>query len=191
MKLLEKTTQRKANFSAANSGGSNAIQKKAVSVIQKVAPEEEVQQHKSDGTIQKVDPTDLEEEPLGVTQHKKSQEIPTNEIPKQGNENKTGMPDDLKSGIENLSGMDMSHVSVHYNSTQPAQLNALAYAQGSDIHVASGQEKHLPHEAWHVVQQAQGRVIPTTEMKTGVEVNDDPRLEHEADVMGEKASSFI
>ncbi len=34
-----------------------------------------------------------------------------------------------------------------------ASIQAEAYAQGSDIHVGSGQEKHLPHEAWHVVQQ--------------------------------------
>jgi hypothetical protein len=79
--------------------------------------------------------------------------------------NNTGLPDNLKSGIENLSGMSMDHVNVHYNSSQPAQLNALAYAQGSDIHVAPGQEQHLPHEAWHVVQQAQGRVQPTVQMK--------------------------
>jgi hypothetical protein len=75
--------------------------------------------------------------------------------------NNTGLPDQLKSGIESLSGLSMDHVRVHYNSAQPAQLNALAYAQGSDIHLAPGQERHLPHEAWHVVQQAQGRVRPT------------------------------
>jgi hypothetical protein len=185
---FEKTTaQKKSNYSAANSSSSSAIQKKAVSVIQKAAPEEEVQQHKSDRTVQKAAAPDLEEKPLGVTQHKISKENPVNEIPAQRKENKTGMPDNLKSGIENLSGMNMDHVRVHYNSSQPAQLNALAYAQGSDIHVAPGQEKHLPHEAWHVVQQAQGRVQPTTQMKTGVAVNDDPGLEHEADVMGEKA----
>jgi hypothetical protein len=45
----------------------------------------------------------------------------------------------------------------------------------------------LPHEAWHVVQQAQGRVKPTMQMKDGVPVNDDKGLEHEADVMGAKA----
>ena len=66
--------------------------------------------------------------------------------------NVTGMPDDLKSGVESLSGMDMSDVKVHYNSSKPAQLNALAYAQGNEIHVGSGQEKHLAHEAWHVAQ---------------------------------------
>ena len=101
--------------------------------------------------------------------------------------NNTGLPDHLKSGIESLSGMSMDHVKVHYNSPQPAQLNAHAYAQGSDIHVAPGQEQHLPHEAWHVVQQAQGRVKPTMQMKTGVPVNDDAGLEAEADVMGTKA----
>jgi hypothetical protein len=101
--------------------------------------------------------------------------------------NNTGLPDQLKSGIESLSGLSMDHVRVHYNSSQPAQLNALAYAQGSDIHLAPGQERHLPHEAWHVVQQAQGRVRPTLQMKDGVQVNDDVGLECEADVMGTKA----
>ena len=101
--------------------------------------------------------------------------------------NNTSLPDNLKSGIESLSGMSMDSVKVHYNSSQPAQLNALAYAQGTDIHVAPGQEQHLPHEAWHVVQQAQGRVKPTMQMKEGVPVNDDRSLEHEADVMGVKA----
>jgi hypothetical protein len=83
--------------------------------------------------------------------------------------------------------MSMDSVKVHYNSEKPAQLNALAYAQGTDIHVAPGQEQHLPHEAWHVVQQAQGRVQPTMQMKEGVPVNDDLGLEHEADVMGARA----
>lgn len=102
--------------------------------------------------------------------------------------NNTGLPDNLKSGIESLSGMSMDHVKVHYNSSQPAQLNAHAYAQGSEIHVAPGQEQHVPHEAWHVVQQAQGRVKPTMQMKMGVSVNDDVGLETEADVMGAKAA---
>jgi hypothetical protein len=105
--------------------------------------------------------------------------------------NNTGLPDQLKRGIESLSGLSMDHVRVHYNSAHPAQLNALAYAQGSDIHLAPGQEQHLPHEAWHVVQQAQGRVRPTMQMKEGaVPVNDDAGLEAEADVMGAKALAF-
>ena len=108
-------------------------------------------------------------------------------IPVQKKANTTGLPDNLKSGVENLSGIDISDVKVHYSSAKPAQLQALAYAQGTDIHVGPGQEKHLPHEAWHVVQQKQGRVQPTVQMKEGVAVNDDKGLETEADVMGEAA----
>tara|TARA_A100000164_G_scaffold275481_1_gene247492 strand:- start:135 stop:929 length:795 start_codon:yes stop_codon:yes gene_type:complete len=104
--------------------------------------------------------------------------------------NQTGLPDNLKSGIESLSGMSMDSVQVHYNSDKPAQLNALAYAQGSNIHVGPGQEKHVPHEAWHVVQQAQGRVNPTKETSGGTQINDDKSLETEADVMGAKAAQF-
>jgi hypothetical protein len=105
--------------------------------------------------------------------------------------NITGLPDILKAGVESLSGMSLDHVKVHYNSAQPAQLNALACAQGSDIHVAPGEEKHLPHEAWHIVQQAQGRVQPTMQMKDGVPVNDDAGLEREADVMGARALGVV
>lgn len=52
---------------------------------------------------------------------------------------------------------------------------------------SEGQEKHLPHEEWHVVQQEQGRVRPTIQVKDGVDINDDERLEREANVMGAKA----
>jgi len=106
--------------------------------------------------------------------------------PVQKKVNKTGLPNNLKSGIENLSGQSMDDVKVHYNSAQPAQLNAHAYAQGTNIHVAPGQEKHLPHEAWHVVQQKHGRVKPTLQMR-GINVNDNEDLEREADAMGSKA----
>jgi len=101
--------------------------------------------------------------------------------------NNTGLPDKLKAGIENLSGYSMDDVKVHYNSSKPAQLQAHAYAQGTDIHLATGQEKHLPHEAWHVVQQKQGRVKPTRQLKSKVNINDDVGLEKEADVMGREA----
>lgn len=104
--------------------------------------------------------------------------------------NATGMPNQLKAGIESLSGMDLSDVRVHANSDKPAQLSALAYAQGNDIHLGPGQEQHLPHEAWHVVQQRQGRVQPTLQM-AGVAVNDDAALEEEADAMGVKATTQL
>jgi hypothetical protein len=104
---------------------------------------------------------------------------------------KTGLPKHLKIGIENLSGYLMDDVKVHYNSEKPAQLQAQAYTQGTEIHVAPGQEKHLPHEAWHVVQQKQGRVKSTMQMKGKVNINDDAGLEKEADVMGAKAAQNI
>ncbi|GAL84526.1 hypothetical protein MYP_1754 [Sporocytophaga myxococcoides] len=103
--------------------------------------------------------------------------------------NNTGMPDNLKSGIEAMSGLSMDGVKVHYNSDKPKQLKALAYAQGNDIFVGSGQEKHLPHEAWHVVQQKEGRVEPTRK-QNGLNINDDKELENEADRMGNKAMQF-
>ena len=103
--------------------------------------------------------------------------------------NNTGLPDNLKAGVESLSGFSMDDVKVHYNSSQPATVQALAYTQGTDIHVAPGQERHLPHEAWHVAQQLAGRVEPTTEVG-GMPVNDNIDLEHEADVMGARANSL-
>lgn len=136
--------------------------------------EEDVLQGKMSGTVQRV-----EEEDDEVLQGKMAAPAPKNE---------TGLPDDLKAGVENLSGFSLDDVRVHYNSSKPATVQALAYTQGTDIHVAPGQEKHLPHEAWHVAQQMAGRVSPTTSVN-GMPVNDNAALEHEADVMGTKASA--
>jgi len=106
-------------------------------------------------------------------------------------ENHTGLPNQLKIGVERLSGISLDDVRVHYNSPKPAQLQALAYAQGTEIHVAPQQERHLPHEAWHVVQQVQGRVKPTMRLSAGMPVNDDKSLEGEADVMGARAAQMV
>ena len=110
--------------------------------------------------------------------------------PKDGQrkENKTGLPDSLKSGIENLSGMSLNDVRVHLNSDKPAKLKAHAYAQGTNIYLGPGQEHLLPHEGWHVVQQMQGRVQPTIQAK-GISINNDSALEREADLMGDKAAT--
>jgi hypothetical protein len=108
----------------------------------------------------------------------------------QKKENKTGIPDGLKAGMESVSGMSLNDVSVHRNSDKPAQLQAHAYAQGTDVHLAPGQEKHLPHELGHVVQQKQGRVAPTVQLKGQTPVNDSPSLEKEADTLGAKAKSL-
>ena len=105
----------------------------------------------------------------------------------QRKEDSNGLPVGLRAGVESLSGQSMSDVTVHRNSDKPAQLQAHAYAQGTDIHLGPGQEQHLPHEAWHVAQQKQGRVEPTTQLKAATLINDDKGLEQEADVMGAKA----
>ncbi len=103
-----------------------------------------------------------------------------------GKKNQTNMPDHLKTGVENLSGLSIDDVRVHYNSNKPAELMALAHTEGTDIHVGPGQEHSVPHEAWHVIQQKQERVKPTTE-EWGQPLNNSPDLEQEADVMGAKA----
>jgi hypothetical protein len=101
--------------------------------------------------------------------------------------NTTGLPDSLKVGVESLSGLSLDDVHVHYNSSKPAQVQALAYTQGTEIYVGPGQEQHLAHEAWHVVQQKQGRVKPTLQAKD-VAMNDDQVLEREANAMGERVN---
>lgn len=79
---------------------------------------------------------------------------------------------------------------MHYGSDRPARLGAHAYAQGREIHLGPGQERHLPHEAWHVVQQAQHRVSRTGRLPSGEAVNDNGRLEFEAQRMGTRAADL-
>ncbi|WP_243140375.1 eCIS core domain-containing protein [Hungatella hathewayi] len=97
--------------------------------------------------------------------------------------NMTGIPDDMKTRYETISGLSMDDVKVHYNSSKPATVQALAYTQGTNIYMGAGQERHLGHELWHVVQQKQGRVQPTGSV-SGMPLNDSASLEREADLMG-------
>lgn len=92
----------------------------------------------------------------------------------------TGIPRSLQKKAEEKSGFSFEDVRVHYNSARPADFGALAYTAGNQIYIGPGQERHLPHELGHVVQQKEGRVNPTTTMK-GWPVNDEPGLEKEAD----------
>lgn len=101
-----------------------------------------------------------------------------------GKGNSSGLPDQLKQGIERLTGCPTDDVKVHCNSPKPAQLDAHGGVQGSDIHAAPDSEKQIPAEAWHVVQQQDGRVRPAMQLKAGVAFNDDPALEREADALG-------
>ncbi len=171
------------------------VQRMQEQAVQRVGldEEEDAVQGKFTDAVQRA-PED-EEEPLqgkfaDAIQREEEDEMQMKSEPAvQQKPNNTGLPDNLKAGVESLSGYSMDDVKVHYNSSQPATVQALAYTQGTDIHVAPGQEQHLPHEAWHVAQQMAGRVEPTTEIG-GMPVNDNAGLEHEADVMGAKANSL-
>jgi hypothetical protein len=98
-----------------------------------------------------------------------------------------GLPEGLRTVMEAMSGFSLADVVVHRRSAEPARLGAAAFTKGDHIHVAPGEERHLPHEAWHVVQQKQGRVSPTSRA-AHASINDDPALEREADRMGDAAS---
>lgn len=163
---------------AQRAGDEEELQMKAQGALQRQAEEEELLQGRFDPAQRQVE----EEEPM-QTRADAAAPAPGSSATSAA---RGGLPEGLRSGIEALSGMDMSDVQVHTGSSQPAEINALAYTQGNDIHVAPGQEQHLAHEAWHVVQQRQGRVQPTMEIG-GVSVNDDAELEAEADAMGERA----
>lgn len=101
---------------------------------------------------------------------------------------KTGIPRKMKANFENSSGFSFDDVRVHYNSEKPAQLHAHAYTQGNEVYVAPGQEKHLPHELGHVVQQKSDMVKPTGEIG-GLPLNDDEEMENNADMIAENAEN--
>lgn len=92
----------------------------------------------------------------------------------------TGIPAAMKTQFEHMSGLSLNDVRIHYHSGKPAQLQALAYTQGSDVYVAPGQERHLGHELGHIIQQRLSRV-PATARLGSVPLNDDPALEAQAD----------
>ena len=94
--------------------------------------------------------------------------------------NHTGIPDNIKQKFEQGSGYSLDDVKVHYNSSKPVQMQALAYTQGSQVYIGPGQEQHLGHELSHVIQQKQGIVTPTGSIG-GELLNDDDSLEQAAD----------
>ena len=155
--------------------------------VQRVEEEEELMQGKFEA-VQRFEEEELLQGKFATTQCMEEEEemLQGKFDTLQKQENNTGLPDNLKSGMEQLSGQSLDHVKVHYNSSKPAAVQAHAYAQGGEIHLGSGQDKHLPHELGHVVQQMEGRVQPTTSV-AGLSVNDNPGLETEATQMGERA----
>ncbi|WP_375766536.1 DUF4157 domain-containing protein [Archangium gephyra] len=107
------------------------------------------------------------------------------------------LPPRLRGALETLSGYDLSDVRVHADSALPAQVGARAFAHGCDIYLERGAEETLAHEAWHVVQQKQGRVLATglsqfeDERLGVVERNDEEALELEAEWMGRLAQRLV
>lgn len=91
-----------------------------------------------------------------------------------------GIPVQMKRKLEKASGYSLGKVRVHYNSSEPARLDAHSYAQGDDVYLSPGRDGDLQHELIHVIQQKQGLVRPTGRIG-GVPVNTSPRLEAMAD----------
>lgn len=104
------------------------------------------------------------------------------------------MPEAVQRRMEGAFGADFSDVRVHPGSARAVALGAVAYTQGSNIHMAPGHwapetgrgQELLGHELAHVVQQREGRVRATAQME-GVALNDEPALEREADVLARRA----
>ncbi len=80
--------------------------------------------------------------------------------------NISGIPASFQAKMENTFNTDFSGVSVHANSQRATDVGALAYTQGSEIHVAPGQfstgttsgKRLLAHEFAHADQQMKGQV---------------------------------
>jgi hypothetical protein len=104
-------------------------------------------------------------------------------------ERRDRLPRSLTAGIAALTGVDLSGVKVFRGSPEPEKYDALAYASQGSIHLAAGQDRHLPHEAWHLAQQAQKRVEADSALGD-VRLNTDPGLEREADRMGPAAQKL-
>lgn len=109
--------------------------------------------------------------------------------------NTTGMPDEVKSQMENSFHRDFSSVHVEPDSQEAVDVGALAFTQDNSIKFAPGQFKTdskeglelIGHELAHVDQQDKNQVQATTQV-AGMPVNDDVALETDADVKGAKAA---
>ena len=103
------------------------------------------------------------------------------------------LPPMLREQMESFFGQDFSAVRIHVGPAA-ASIGSLAFTVGADIHMAPGQytpdsiqgKLLLGHELTHVVQQRQGRVRNPYGSGTALVV--DPRLEAEADRLGQQAA---
>ena len=102
-------------------------------------------------------------------------------------ENRTELLNNIKSGVENLSGALLDEFKVDGNLDKPTQLSAHTFTQENEINIAPGKENSLKLLDRHAVNQKQDQVSPPIQMKGKVNINDDIELEREADIMGAKA----
>lgn len=108
---------------------------------------------------------------------------------------KRNMPAQLREKMEDSFGHKFSNVAIHENSSKATNLNAKAFTSGNEIHFAPGEYKPnersgqelLGHELTHVVQQREGNIPATTQLK-GIGINSDQKLESEADQKGRTAA---
>lgn len=107
------------------------------------------------------------------------------------------LPRAVRAKMEKAFGRDFSHVRVHEEDRSPLSLGAVAYTRGRDIHFAPGRyqpgsisgQELIGHELTHVVQQQAGQVaLPQGKH---LPINQDSRLEAEADAMGARAARGI
>ncbi|MCC5944575.1 MAG: DUF4157 domain-containing protein [Bernardetiaceae bacterium] len=142
------------------------------------------------------------QQPLQKKEAERSEGKGASLMPPQGDVNvplqrkaETGLPEQVQTKMESAFNTSFSDVKIHQNSSKASDIGAQAFTQGNNVHFAqakfnpssqSGQQL-IGHELSHVVQQREGKVKPTTQMK-GVAINNDSSLEREADVQGAKAA---
>lgn len=98
------------------------------------------------------------------------------------------LPAHIRTHHETASGVSLHDAQVFRNSPLPERWNAEALTFGRRVFLGPGKERHLAHEAWHVVQQKRKAVHADFRIgKTGV--NTSARFENEADRMGALAES--
>jgi len=92
-------------------------QKKTKNIVQQKSAANTITNKKNEVVVLKDNRT------TSITQQKQIDKIQRKKTI-QKKKNNTGLPDNLKSGMEGISGHSLDDVKVHYNSPKPAQLNA-------------------------------------------------------------------
>ena len=94
----------------------------------------------------------------------------------QKTENRTVLPKNIKSGVENHSGALLNEFKVDGNINKPTQLSAHTFTQENKINIDPGKENRLRLLDWHSANRKQIQVSPSIQMKGKVNINDDIEL---------------